>query len=54
MAKGKKNGKDFSKLFPQAPPLAIDLLKQLLQFDPDKRISVLQALEHPYLSDLHL
>jgi serine/threonine protein kinase len=50
----KKEGKDFSKLFKNAHPLAIDLLKKLLIFDPEKRITVLEALKHPYLADLHL
>ncbi|KAJ7207878.1 kinase-like domain-containing protein [Mycena pura] len=38
-----------STLFPQANPLAIDLLSQMLCFDPTKRISCEQALAHPYL-----
>ena len=54
MPKNKKNGKDFSKLFGFADDQAIDLLKKLLIFDPDKRITVNQALSHPYLADLHL
>jgi mitogen-activated protein kinase 1/3 len=32
---------------------AIDLLKQMLQFNPHKRISIQKALEHPFLSTLH-
>ncbi|KAJ7874828.1 kinase-like domain-containing protein [Mycena olivaceomarginata] len=39
----------FSTLFPHANPLAIDLLSQMLCFDPAKRISCEQALAHPYL-----
>ncbi|OQS03025.1 mitogen-activated protein kinase [Thraustotheca clavata] len=35
--------------FPNAHPQAIDLLEQMLVFNPDKRISVLDALQHPYL-----
>ena len=54
LPKNKKNGKDFSKLFGYAPPLAIDLLKKFLIFDPEKRITVEEALAHPYLADLHL
>jgi len=41
---------------PNAPPpnpLAIDLLEKMLVFDPAKRITVVQALEHPYLASLH-
>lgn len=54
LPKNKKNGRDFTKLFCEAPPEAIDLLKKLLLFDPEKRITVEQALQHPYLADLHL
>ena len=54
LPKNKKNGKDFNKLFSFAHPEAIDLLKKLLTFDPDKRINVTEALAHPYLKDLHL
>lgn len=54
LPKNKKNGKDFGKIFAFADNQAIDLLKKLLIFDPDKRITVNQALSHPYLADLHL
>lgn len=43
----------FTHLFPTANPLACDLLDKLLQFDPDKRYTVEQALAHPYLDQLH-
>lgn len=42
----------FSSLYPQADPLALDLLKRMLVFDPSKRITVLEALHHPYMSGL--
>lgn len=42
-----------TKLYPQAEPLALDLLTAMLHFDPRERISVCQALEHPYLAKYH-
>ncbi|RWR87835.1 mitogen-activated protein kinase 2 isoform X1 [Cinnamomum micranthum f. kanehirae] len=43
----------FSMKFPNKSPLAVDLLEKMLVFDPNKRISVDEALCHPYLSSLH-
>ncbi|BFZ63973.1 mitogen-activated serine/threonine-protein kinase [Saitoella coloradoensis] len=43
----------FTHVFPNANPLALDLLSKLLTFDPAKRITVEEALEHPYLSVWH-
>lgn len=34
---------------PDTPPEALDLLRRLLVFAPDKRLSAAQALEHPYV-----
>ncbi|GLI59038.1 hypothetical protein VaNZ11_000864 [Volvox africanus] len=44
---------NFRKKFPDADPLAIDLMEKMLQFDPRKRIDVHQALKHPWLAQLH-
>jgi len=33
--------------------LAIDLILKLLQFNPKKRLTAEQALEHPYVADFH-
>ncbi|WVR00277.1 hypothetical protein IAU59_007420 [Kwoniella sp. CBS 9459] len=44
---------EFSRLFPDADPDAIDLLSQLLAFDPSQRIDVITALSHPYLASYH-
>ncbi|GAB1299474.1 Mitogen-activated protein kinase 15 [Apodemus speciosus] len=38
---------------PDTPPEALDLLKRLLAFAPDKRLSAEQALQHPYLQKFH-
>ncbi|KAG8961318.1 hypothetical protein FRC03_005533 [Tulasnella sp. 419] len=43
----------FETMFPNADPLAIDLLTKMLAFDPEDRITVLEALEHPYLESYH-
>lgn len=45
--------KPFASLFPNANPDALDLLDRMLAFDPSSRISVEQALEHPYLQIWH-
>lgn len=34
-------------------PLALDLIDKCLQFSPNKRITVEDALAHPYLKSLH-
>ncbi|XP_057477266.1 mitogen-activated protein kinase 6-like [Actinidia eriantha] len=43
----------FSSRFPNMSPLAVDLLEKMLVFDPSKRVTVDEALCHPYLSSLH-
>eukprot|EP00038_Savillea_parva_P010565 m.191179 g.191179 ORF g.191179 m.191179 type:complete len:623 (-) comp18266_c0_seq1:142-2010(-) len=39
--------------YPDATPDAIDLLEKMLKFDPDDRISVDGALQHPFLAKYH-
>lgn len=39
--------------FPQASPEALDLLYQLLQIDPERRITAEEALAHPYVATFH-
>jgi len=46
--------KPFSKIYKHANPLALDLLEKMLEFNPAKRISVEDALAHPYFKSLHL
>jgi serine/threonine protein kinase len=43
-------GIDTSTMFPNANPEGLDLLWKMLVFDVEKRISVEQALRHPYLA----
>jgi len=45
--------KDLKGVFPQADEMAIDLLDRLMKLDFRKRITVDEALRHPYLEDLH-
>lgn len=46
-------GLSLSRLYPGAHVLAIDLLQKMLVFDPSKRISVTEALQHPYMAPLY-
>ncbi|KAF2548261.1 hypothetical protein F2Q70_00019690 [Brassica cretica] len=46
-------GMSLSRLYPGAHVLAIDLLQKMLVFDPSKRISVTEALQHPYMAPLY-
>ena len=40
-------------MFPKTNDLALDLLEKLLAFNPAKRITVEDALRHPYLEPYH-
>ncbi|KAL2905529.1 Mitogen-activated protein kinase 7 [Bienertia sinuspersici] len=46
-------GVHLATLYPRADRLALDLLQKMLVFDPNKRITVIEALQHPYLDDLN-
>ncbi|KAA1137724.1 MAP kinase Pmk1 [Puccinia graminis f. sp. tritici] len=43
----------FATLYPNASALAIDFLNKTLTFDPKKRLTVEEALQHPYLEAYH-
>ena len=40
-------------MYPEAEPDAVDLIDKMLVFDPASRITVEEALSHPYLASLH-
>ena len=48
-----KKTNSLKNLYPKATPEELDLLKKLLQFNPNKRINVYEALEHDYVKEFH-
>ncbi|KAJ1645307.1 mitogen activated protein kinase [Coemansia asiatica] len=44
---------NLQKKFPYATPLAVDLMDKMLNFSPRRRITVEEALAHPYLAQYH-
>lgn len=49
----KRTKQSFSSLFPKANPLLLDLLTKMITFNPDKRYTIEQCLEHSYFEGLH-
>jgi serine/threonine protein kinase len=49
----KSDAQSFDAMYPDAHHEATDLLSKLLVFDPRKRLSVEQALKHPYFQEFH-
>lgn len=45
-------GKSLASYFPSATAECLDLLSSLLQYDPDKRCTVDEALKHPFFCNL--
>ena len=43
---------DLSRVIPELDANGIDLLSQMLQYDPAKRIHATDALKHPYFDNL--
>ena len=44
--------KDFKNILKSENPLAVDLVEKMLVFNPEKRYSIEQCLEHPYLKNM--
>ncbi|KAJ8526047.1 hypothetical protein ON010_g15135 [Phytophthora cinnamomi] len=50
--RGPNPTKPLAQMFTDSPPDALDLLQKMLVIDPNKRISVDEALAHPYLASI--
>ena len=48
----KEDGTSIAKLIPHAPPEAVDLMCKMLSYEPGRRITARQALQHVYFRDL--
>lgn len=49
---GKSKGKNLEKVFPAADPSALDLLKKMLQFNPKRRLTAEEALDHEFFKSV--
>jgi len=49
---GTIKGKSLESLFPMSDPAAIDLLKQMLHFNPKKRCTATEAVEHEFFKGI--
>ena len=43
----------WTEMFPMASPEALDFMQRLLQFNPTRRINVVEGLRHPYVRQFH-
>lgn len=50
---GSRPSKRLENVLSACSPLALDLIRKMLQFDPRKRISVEEALDHPFFEPVH-
>ena len=49
----KSRARRLEDLYPTAPEHSIDLMRRLLQFNPERRITAEEALLHPYVAKFH-
>ncbi|XP_066550724.1 MAPK/MAK/MRK overlapping kinase isoform X2 [Amia ocellicauda] len=49
-----KKGCGISQLIPQCSPSGLSLMYEMLEYDPDERISSKAALQHPYFKELRV
>lgn len=49
----RRTSQSFAVMFPNANPVAVDLLEKMLMFSPNKRYTVEQCISHPYFEGLH-
>ena len=49
----RRTKQNFNIMFPNANPVALDLLSKMLTFSPLKRYTVEQCIAHPYFEGLH-
>ncbi|XP_062217017.1 cell division control protein 2 homolog isoform X2 [Phragmites australis] len=50
----KWQAQDLAAVVPNLEPAGLDLLSKMLRYEPNKRITARQALEHEYLKDLEM
>jgi serine/threonine protein kinase len=43
----------WEQMIPSAPPIAIDLVKKLMTYDPAERLTSLEVLKHPFFEELY-
>ncbi|XP_020399688.1 cyclin-dependent kinase A-1-like [Zea mays] len=50
----KCQSQDLAAVVPNLEPAGLDLLSKMLRYEPSKRITARQALEHDYFKDLEM
>lgn len=48
----KKNKKNLKERFSGSTEMSLDLLKRMIEFNPDKRITIKECLEHPFFKNV--